>query len=217
MSHRWLASLAILVTVLLSGCMCIQDVGTGCMDPCDQCDSCGPRPIPRNPCEGLRQIRRSIVCGGGCGEVYYGEWLSTPPDCVDPCDSCQNWSGGCGEKCFPCVRLHSLLSCLVGKRLHCDDAHDVFDICRICGQARCESGCDTCSSCGGGDSGDDGDSIISDDGSWSEQYESSSDTSMPHVSSSQFKPMPRAHLASSRSSIHATQPKASCNCGKHSP
>lgn len=34
-------------------------------------------------------------CGScsGCGERYWGEWHSDPPDKVDPCDNCGNWIG----------------------------------------------------------------------------------------------------------------------------
>lgn len=208
MSHRWLAGLAILTSVLFSGCMSIECVGTGCGDCSDPCGGCGPRPIPRNLCDDMCQVRRSVVCGGGCGEVYYGEWTSTPPDCADPCDPCSgDWVGGCDDKCWPCVRLHSLFSCLVGKRLHCDDSRDVFDICSICNREPCATGCDTCSSCGGEEIYDDGDSIISDDGVYSEVV----DGSMSHTTASQFKPMPRMASSSTRIASH---PK-SCNCGKH--
>ncbi len=217
MAHRWLASVALLITVSLSGCMGIQTVGTGCVDSCGQCDGCGPRPIPCNPREGMRQIGRSIVCSGGCGEVYYGEWISSPPDCEDPCDPCQQWTGGCGEKCLPCVRLHSFLSCLAGKRLRCDYSRDVFDICSICRQEYCDPGCDTCPSCCEGESYEDGSSIMSGDGAWSEQYEGSSSGSTPYAPGSQFKPMPRARLASSTTNGFNTQTKAPCNCGKHAP
>lgn len=36
---------------------------------------------------------------GGCGEVYWGEWMSDPPAPCDPCDDCGNWTGGCGTGC----------------------------------------------------------------------------------------------------------------------
>jgi hypothetical protein len=32
-------------------------------------------------------------CDSGCGETYWGEFHSDPPDCCDPCDNCGNYIG----------------------------------------------------------------------------------------------------------------------------
>lgn len=78
------------------------------------------------------RIKNGISCQKGCGEVYWGDWISDPPDCCEPCDSCGNFTGAeCGKRGFygcyrPCwrnlFRLHS---------------------------SRCDDGCcGGCSSCG---------------------------------------------------------------------
>jgi hypothetical protein len=43
-----------------------------------------------------------LTCGSGCGELYWDEWLSDPPDACDPCDNCGNWIGPQlpGPSCF---------------------------------------------------------------------------------------------------------------------
>ncbi len=40
---------------------------------------------------GLYKSRRWADCG--CGEVYYGPWIDTPPACCDPCDHCGSFHG----------------------------------------------------------------------------------------------------------------------------
>jgi hypothetical protein len=62
-------------------------------------------------------FRNLLTCGSGCSEVYWGEWLSDPPACCDPCVNLGNchrrgflencWStiaGDCGnDSCVdPC-------------------------------------------------------------------------------------------------------------------
>ncbi len=32
-------------------------------------------------------------CGSQCGEFYWNEWFSLPPQCCDPCDDCGNFCG----------------------------------------------------------------------------------------------------------------------------
>ena len=114
------------------------------------CDSCGdyerlsclPGPLlPYGPIEALRQAKRNLVCGGGCGNVYYGEWRSYPPDCADPCYG-NEFAGGVGP-CVPgwapgALLPRNLVPALYGKRIYQSD-----DGC----------GCGTCSDCGGGDCG----------------------------------------------------------------
>lgn len=77
----------------------------GC-DPCAQAGPCGPMRsggafdrtygVPRSPGEHLCGMFGG--CGSGCGEVYWGEWISDPPDACDPCDQCGNYVG---EQCCP--------------------------------------------------------------------------------------------------------------------
>jgi hypothetical protein len=44
-------------------------------------------------------------CGPSCGERYWGDFYSDPPDCWDPCDHCGNYTGGgchnCGGSSHP--------------------------------------------------------------------------------------------------------------------
>ncbi len=44
-------------------------------------------------------------CGRGCGERYWGDFYSDPPDCWDPCDCYGNYTGGgcrhCGGGGYP--------------------------------------------------------------------------------------------------------------------
>ena len=107
---------------------------TGCHD----CDGVGygERVIPYRPLDGLRQLRKNIVCGSGCGEVYVGEWISTPPDCSDPC--CGDQFVGGATPCRPgCWEPGLLLRNLYGGRF-CDGA---LGDCCDCGVTGCDGGC----------------------------------------------------------------------------
>ncbi len=170
---------------LLSTCLVIAVLSIGCAGPmgpgcgnmsCSDCDGTAGRAIPYGPLDGLRQFKRDLVCGGGgCGETYVGEWISTPPDAQDPCCGDQ-WVGG-ATKCRPfCWQPGSLLfgglSGLYGSR-YCSGAEssapcgcgDVCDggcggeiysdevyggevISGGCSSGNCGSGCSTCSSGG---------------------------------------------------------------------
>jgi hypothetical protein len=102
--------------------------GAGC------CDGCGPLGF----CEGL------LTCGSGCGEMYWGEWLSDPPACCDPCDPCGQWVGSCC--CRPgwlCAGLHTLWGLRYEPQC-CDPC--CAPCCDPCG-GDCVAGC---SQCGGG-------------------------------------------------------------------
>jgi hypothetical protein len=89
------------------------EMGCGpCDDGCDPC--CNPC---STPCCGLRHGARpchdrtyygpltfvfsifgaNTWCGSGCGERYWGDFRSCPPDCCDPCDGCGNYIGGPGR------------------------------------------------------------------------------------------------------------------------
>ena len=96
------------------GCCCFQPCGMGmggcdtygiagssiamdegCCGTCDSavpCDSCAAPACEYglfqvfHPLTALRQrCQHLLSCGSGCGPVYYDEWHSDPPDCVDPC------------------------------------------------------------------------------------------------------------------------------------
>lgn len=77
-----------------------------CCDPCCAYGGWGPGPVLRL----LRFVRQSLVCGVGCGGVYWGEWLGDPPVCQDPCGAgfgvgvgwgacADNCGGGCTGGC----------------------------------------------------------------------------------------------------------------------
>jgi hypothetical protein len=99
---------------------------------CGECASCGgARCQSGHPWHGTRNM---LTCGAGCGEMYWGDWISHPPACGDPCDNCGNWIGdGC---CGPWP-LFSGLRSLWGYR---------YRSCG-CGASDCDG---DCSSCGGG-------------------------------------------------------------------
>lgn len=135
---------------LMLGCLAVSLMSIGCCAPmagpgcgpmgCHDCDGLAGNVVPQSPLDGLRQLKRSIVCGGGgCGETYIGEWISTPPDAVDPC--CNNqWVGG-AQKCRPfCFERGALLRGLYGSRF-CSDEESTAS----CG---CGGACD--GSCGAG-------------------------------------------------------------------
>lgn len=115
--------------VCLSSVGCVVPVGSGPYGglPCDSCGDCdggyvaGPY-LGYGPIDALRQARRNLVCGGGgCGEVYYGEWRSHPPDCADPCcgDSFVGGAAPCVPGWAPGALLpRNLVPALYGKRMY---------------------------------------------------------------------------------------------------
>ena len=111
----------------------LNDCGPG---PCESCADCS------GDCGLLPFLRRSKVCGKGCGEVYWGEWVSDPPDCCDPCDPCYGCytgpSGGCCNL-GPCQRL---LAALHGYS-YCPKPN-CGPVCGLCNK----SGCGGCGGCG---------------------------------------------------------------------
>jgi len=100
-------------------------------------------------------MRRCATCGKGCGEIYWGEWISDPPDCCDPCDQCYGcYTGPHGACCLgPCQRLlaalHGYSYC---PKPDCGPACGGF-----CNRGGCGSVCGCggagCASCGGGPHG----------------------------------------------------------------
>lgn len=110
-----LAKIAICLIALLAsgfvGCAC--SIGPGChTGNCFDCDGTAGRPLAHGPLDGLRQMKRQLTCGGGgCGEVYVGEWISTPPNVCDPC--CGDRFVGGATPCRPfCWQPGSLLASL---------------------------------------------------------------------------------------------------------
>lgn len=63
-----------------------------CAEPC--AGPCGPACYPRGPLSWLFALFAGDFCGDGCGEIYWGDFYSEPPECCDPCDRCGNWTGG---------------------------------------------------------------------------------------------------------------------------
>jgi len=114
---------------------------SGCCSPCSNrgygCVSCLDYMMA--PFSLLNQM---FVCSGGCGDIYWDEWISDPPDCCDPCDPCANWNGtGC---CVPrWSKMFSGWPCFVGYPYGYGYNYDSYS--PTCG---CDAGCD--SGCGGG-------------------------------------------------------------------
>ena len=113
-----------------SGCCGPMGCGVGCSTGCNDCGSasvsgcgcgagqcsggaCGAR--AGGPFSGLRNARKSLICGSGCGEAYIGEWISTPPDCQDPCCNDQFVGGAVKARPF-CRQRGTLLRGLYGSR-----------------------------------------------------------------------------------------------------
>jgi hypothetical protein len=112
-----------------SGCCCLDRLycPAECAGSCEGGGGC-------NGCA-TSCLRTNLTCGAGCGDVYWGEWMSDPPDACDPCNNCGNWTG---SGCCPPGLLDCLcgsLSCLFGGRNG------------GCGGC-CEAGAG-CSTCGG--------------------------------------------------------------------
>jgi len=98
-------------------------------------------------------MKHMLTCASGCGEIYWGEWISDPPDACDPCDDWGNWigptKGGVPSKGGGASRLHNLASGLGNLFGHRNDEGKGQSGCDSCGG---KGGCDTC---GGVPIGDD--------------------------------------------------------------
>lgn len=90
-------------------------------------------------------------CGSACGERYWGDDWSYPPDCVDPCDTCGNFVGP-----QPCTKERGTLKCEcpdgmvrgIGQRpcgllsgLRCRG-------CNLCSNSSASDDCNSCSESG---------------------------------------------------------------------
>jgi hypothetical protein len=162
MMARGVGLAACLALLVASGCVCRGPCGVvrdplGCCEPdccnpclpalkydrvwrCDPCNECGPGgcgPSGYYHCGLLPTLRAHLgataTCGRGCGEVYWGEWVSDPPDCCDPCNSCGDWQH---QQCCSPGLLRRLWWGAHGYRL--GGQH---------GDANCCGGCNSC--CGG--------------------------------------------------------------------
>jgi hypothetical protein len=70
------------------------DGGDSCDEPCGR--SCGRGACgDRTACGPLTFIfsifKANTWCGPSCGERYWGDFYSDPPECHDPCDTCGNY------------------------------------------------------------------------------------------------------------------------------
>jgi hypothetical protein len=160
MMARWFYALAACVSLAGAGCCCMpnscgpagNDLACGCFclpKPivwCGDCNECGPHgescADPCGECGIIPALIRSRTCGKGCGEIYWGEWYSDPPDCCDPCDDCGNWVGPQGH--CNLGPLQRLLAAFHGYR-YCPPP----DCGPVCGPLCNRGGCATCGSCGG--------------------------------------------------------------------
>jgi len=124
---------------------------TGC---CNSCTPCGNGCVSGLDCllAPFAMLNRMFVCSGGCGEIYWDEWISDPPDCRDPCDPCANWNGqGCCTsrwskmfRCWPCLG--------VGYPYGYGYQYGSYN--PSCGcDGGCDSGCGAGGGCGGGSYG----------------------------------------------------------------
>ena len=98
-------------------CGVLSGRNDGCSD-CSQCDHCGEA-MGSCRCGIFSAWHRLRTCGRGCGEMYWGDWISDPPPPCDPCDECTGEF--VGRRCCPPKR-----TMLFGGRC-CDES------CATCG------------------------------------------------------------------------------------
>lgn len=106
---------------------------------CDACGVCGGACQGHTPAQHMKHM---LTCASGCGDIYWGDWISYPPDNCDPCDDWGNWTGpnGC---CGP-SHLETLAtgwSNLWGYRTGGGKGSKGKGSCTSCGG---KGGCDTC-------------------------------------------------------------------------
>ena len=179
MMARWLCTVVVFSAILSSGCCCFNNGACGPRESCclclpcfkcpprwnGCCNDCGPSPCEScsdycNGCGdcgllshvGFFGIRGCLTCKRGCGEIYYDEWCSDPPDCCDPCDKCHGvYTGQSGYCCLgPFQRM---LAALHGYKYcpppNCGPWRPIFGHCKHGGRA-CGCGEVGCASCAGG-------------------------------------------------------------------
>jgi hypothetical protein len=69
--------------------VCSGGCGAGCQTACGDGYGC-----PGGPLSWILGILGCGYHGSGCGEFYWSDFHSEPPDCWDPCDCYGNWTGG---------------------------------------------------------------------------------------------------------------------------
>lgn len=134
-------TMIMLATIAMAASGCCGPIGPGCVESgCYDCDGTYTNPIPYGPLDSFRNLKRNLICGGGgCGETYYGEWISTPPDCVDPCCDDQ-WVGGAVKARPFCWQPGALLgACNFYGGRFCSGAESSVPC--DCGEV-CDGGCD---------------------------------------------------------------------------
>ncbi|HRX78217.1 MAG: hypothetical protein H6821_00250 [Planctomycetaceae bacterium] len=177
--NRFALTTALLLSISsLIGCATLEvpyePPGHACgWDPvygsCDTCGTCG------GTCEGhtpASYIGHQLRCTSGCGEMYWGPWLSDPPDRCDPCDDCGDFVG---ERCCKPKMRERVWWALTGQSGPA--GHGKGQGCSTCGGKGCAS-CGSskgCSSCGGK-----GCSTCDDDFSDEIYYESDGPAVAPH-------------------------------------
>ena len=132
------------------GAACGASCGPSC--GCDSCATCGPSLTCSQCCGGIKYwLNGRCYAGRSCGQKYWGEWVSDPPYCCDPCNQCANFVGPrcCGPG--PLLRLWNAVAC-----------NPCCNSCNSCGGAGCGAcgggysagygsyGGGGCSTCGGG-------------------------------------------------------------------
>lgn len=131
------AAALLFAAISLSGC-CSPVIGPGCATGgCNSCDGPIATQCATGPLDALRNARRRLACGAGCGEVYQGEWISTPPNVSDPCVGNQFVGGAVPCRPF-CWQPGTLLRGLYGQRFCSGDQSSAP--CG-CGVTTCGGGC----------------------------------------------------------------------------
>jgi|CXWL01.1.fsa_nt_gi hypothetical protein len=167
MNHFALTTVLLLSVHSLVGCATLEvpydPVGHACgWDPmfgsCDVCGVCG------GTCEGhtpASWVGHQLRCTAGCGQIYWGPWHDTPPEC-EPCDECSgDWVGD--RCCGPKLR-QKLWWTITGWS----------------GPSACGKGCATCGSKGCSTCGGKGCSACGGELSEEPYYESDGPTIAPH-------------------------------------
>ena len=148
----------LLLTISLVALISMPGCVLGPHGGCGQCNSCdgyaGEGSIHNSPIDSFRAWRRGLSCSAGCGETYWDEWYSTPPDCVDPCPGDCHETGfvdcGCAGPCGcdlvgvngghgvrPLELFSGFLTAIYGKRF-CGACGYDFDECGCGGGAYME-------------------------------------------------------------------------------
>ncbi len=143
MIRMTLLCLGLTTAMLATGCCGPMGCGPGMgVSACDDCAGCGVggEYISNSPMEGLQRWRKGLTCGYGCGETYVDEWISTPPNCSDPCCGDQFVGGAVAAQPLT-WQPGMLFGGLYGKRYCSGDASS----------APCACGVVECGGCGGGE------------------------------------------------------------------